>query len=347
MKAIVINGKLDLHEAEVPTPEPAAGQVRLRMAFGGICGSDLHYYNEGANGEYVVREPLVPGHEMSGTVDLDPSGELAPGTPVTIHPATFGTPEPGLEDHRHLWPGGSYLGSASTWPHTQGGMSEYLVVGRDMLRVLPETLPLRRAALAEPLAVALHGIAIAGGVEGKRVLVSGSGPIGLLAAAAALAKGATEVVATDVLPGPLERARALGVHGTVQVGVEEIPPMAFDVVLECSGVTAAISPALVGARRAGIVVQVGMVPNEARPINLAPLVSKELQLRGTFRFNDEIDEAITMLDATPAIEAVITHELAADRAVDAFAVAKDSAVSGKVIISLWQETTTDDGGTPA
>ena len=243
MRAIVINGKLDLAEAEVPTPEPGEGQVRLRMAFGGICGSDLHYYNEGANGEYVVREPLVPGHEVSGTVDLDPSGELAPGTPVTVHPARFGTPEPGVEDRRHLWPGGSYLGSASTWPHTQGGMSEYLVVEKDMVRVLPGTLPLRRAALAEPLAVALHAIVVAGGVVGKRVLVSGSGPIGLLAAAAALAKGAAEVVATDVLTGPLERARALGVHGTVQVGVEEIPAAAFDVVLECSGVPAAISPA--------------------------------------------------------------------------------------------------------
>ncbi|KAE8765505.1 L-idonate 5-dehydrogenase [Georgenia thermotolerans] len=337
MKALTIHGKTDIREEEVPTPEPGEGQVRLRMAYAGICGSDLHYYFEGANGEYVVREPLVPGHEVSGTVDLDPSGELAPGTPVTVHPATFGTPEDGIEDRRHLWPGGSYLGSASTWPHTQGGMSEYLLVGKDMVRVLPAGLPLRRAALAEPLAVALHAINVAGGVEGKRVLVSGSGPIGLLAAAAALAKGATEVVATDVLAGPLERARALGVHGTVQVGIEEIPALAFDVVLECSGVPAAISPALVGARRAGIVVQVGMVPNEARPVNLAPLVSKELQLRGTFRFNDEIDEAVELLDANPSFERVITHDLPAGQAVEAFAAARDSAASGKVVVSLWQD----------
>ncbi|MFD1505669.1 L-idonate 5-dehydrogenase [Georgenia yuyongxinii] len=342
MKAIVIKGKLDLQEVELPTPEPGAGQVRLRMAFGGICGSDLHYYNEGANGEYVVREPLVPGHEVSGTVDLDPSGELAPGTPVTVHPATFGTPEAGIEDRRHLWPGGAYLGSASTWPHTQGGMSEYLLVSKEMVRVLPAGLTLRRAALAEPLAVGLHGIRVAGGVAGKRVLVSGSGPIGLLAAAGALTDGAAEVVATDVLSGPLERARALGVHGTVQVGVEEIPAMAFDIVLECSGAPAAISPALVGGRRAGIVVQVGMVPNEPRPVNLAPLVSKELQLRGSFRFDDEIDEAVQMLRANPSIEQVITHTLSADRALEAFAAAKDSETSGKVVISLWQE---DDGAT--
>lgn len=335
MRALVINGKLDLVEAELPTPEPGPGQVRLRTAFGGVCGSDLHYYNEGANGEYVVREPLVPGHEVSGTVDSDPSGELAPGTPVTVHPATFGRPEHGIEDRRHLWPGGAYLGSASTWPHTQGGMSEFLLVDKHMVRPLPSGLPLRRAALAEPLAVALHGITVAGGVRGKRVLVSGSGPIGLLAIAACLAEGAAEVVATDVLPGPLERARRLGAHGTVQVGTEEIPALAFDVVLECSGVAAAVSTALLAARRAGIVVQVGMVPNEPRGINLAPLISKELQLRGAFRFDDEIDRAIELLDDTPGIEDVITHEVPADRALEAFAVARDSETSGKVVISLW------------
>lgn len=336
MRALVINGKLDLVETEVPTPEPGPGQVRLRMAFGGICGSDLHYYYEGANGEYVVREPLVPGHEVSGTVDLDPSGDLAPGTPVTVHPATFGNPEPGIEDRRHLWPGGAYLGSASTQPHTQGGMSEFLIVGRDMVRALPPNLPLRRAALAEPLAVGLHAITVSGGVRGKRVLVSGSGPIGLLTMAACLAEGAAEVVATDVLTGPLERARRLGAHGTVQVGTEEIPPSAFDVVLECSGVPAAVNAALLAARRAGIVVQVGMVPNEPRGINIAPLISKELQLRGAFRFNGEIDRAIELLRDNPAIEDVITHELPAGQALEAFAVAKDSETSGKVLISLWQ-----------
>ncbi|PLC11400.1 L-idonate 5-dehydrogenase [Kocuria flava] len=334
MQAVVIHGKLDLRVEDRPVPEPGEGQVRLRIAYAGVCGSDLHYYYEGANGEYAVREPLVPGHEVSGTVDLDPSGELAPGTPVTVHPATFGTPEPGILDRRHLWPGGAYLGSASTDPHTQGGMSEHLVVRRDMVRVLPAGLGLRAAALAEPLAVALHALTVAGDVAGRRVLVSGSGPIGLLAAAAALARGAAEVVATDVLAGPLERARALGVHGTVRVGTEEVPPLSFDVVLECSGVPAAVSAALVGARRAAVVVQVGMVPGEPRPVNLAPLVSKELQLRGSFRFDDEIGEALELLARRPEIEDVVTHVLPAGQAVAAFEAARDSAASGKVLVSL-------------
>ncbi|RYV49711.1 zinc-binding dehydrogenase [Pengzhenrongella frigida] len=343
MRAIVIHGKQDVREDEVATPVPGPDQVRVRMAYAGICGSDLHYYFEGANGAFVVREPLVPGHEVSGTVDLDPAGTYPPGTPVTVHPATFGRCEPGLEAHRHLWPDGAYLGSASTWPHTQGGMSEFLLVARDAIRVLPATLPLRRAALAEPLAVVLHAIAIAGGVAGKKVLVSGSGPIGLLAAAAALAHGAAEVVSTDMLAGPLRRAAALGVHRTVQVGqvgADELPTDYFDVALECSGAAPAINAAIAAVRRAGILTQVGMLGAGTHPIALAPLISKEIQLRGSFRFNDEIDEAVRLLDQLPWIEQVITHEVPAASATEAFATAKDSDRSGKVVVALWQPAVT-------
>jgi L-idonate 5-dehydrogenase len=177
---------------------------------------------------------------------------------------------------------------------------------------------------------------IAGGVGGRRVLVSGSGAIGLLTAAAALAAGATEVVTTDVLPGPLRRARDLGVHRTLQVGTDEVPSAYFDVVLECTAVPAAISTAIDAARRGGIVVLVGIPADEPRGVNLAPVVSRELQVRGTLRFNNEIDHAIELLTANPALERVITHEYPAARAVEAFATATDSNTSGKVLLSLWQ-----------
>ena len=337
MKTLTIHGKLDVRVEEVETPQPGPDQVRLRMAYAGICGSDLHYYYEGANGAFVIEEPLVPGHEVSGTVDLDPSGSLAPGTPVTVHPATFGTCRPGLEDAPHLWPGGAYLGSASTRPHTQGGMSEYLLVDRGMVRELPTGLSLRAAALAEPLAVALHGIRVAGGVEGGTVLVSGSGPIGLLAAAAAVAQGAAEVVSSDVLPGPLERARALGVTSTVLVGRDDLPVDYFDVVLECSGAVPAVNAAIAAVRPAGVVAQIGMLGAGTHPVALAPLISKEIQLRGGWRFKDEIDEAVRMLAATASIETVVTHVLPADEAEAAFAAAKDSDTSGKVLVDLWSD----------
>lgn len=336
MQALVIHGKQDLREETVPLPALAPGKVRLRMSFGGICGSDLHYYHEGANGAFVIREPLIPGHEMAGVIEEDPSGEWQPGTPVTLHPATFGQSQPGIETKPHLWPNGAYLGSASTWPHTQGGMSQFLDVDASMLRALPEGLSLKRAALAEPLAVGLHGIEIAGGVEQQRVLVCGAGPIGLLAAAAALARGAKEVCITDVLEGPLARARLLGVHRTLQVGVEELPQEAFDVVLECTGVPASINNAILAVRRAGVIAQIGMLPATPQPIALAPLIAKEVQLLGCFRFHNEIDEAIALLASDDRFDHVITHVLSTEDAQHAFAIAKDSQVSGKVLISLWQ-----------
>ncbi|MGK9220233.1 MULTISPECIES: zinc-binding dehydrogenase [Microbacterium] len=337
MRAAFIDGKERIEVREAPTPEPGEGEVRIRVDSVGICGSDLHYYFEGANGEYVVREPLVPGHELSGRVDLDPSGRLAPGTPVTVHPARFGTPERGIEDDPHLWPGGSYLGSASTWPHTQGGMSEQLVVRADMIRVLPDALPVRRAVLAEPLGVALHAATRAGDLAGARVLVSGAGPIGLLAVAAARARGAAHITVSDVLEAPLARAEELGADALVRVGTEELPQSAFDVVFECSGAPVAISSAGTAVRRKGVVVQVGMVPNEPRPVNLAPYISKEVHLVGTFRFHDEIDEAVALLAADPGIERVVTHALPLAEVAEAFRIARDAQVSGKVVVTLQSD----------
>lgn len=334
MHAVVIKAARDIALTELPDPQPGPDQIRLRVAYVGICGSDLNYWAHGATGEYSLKEPLVPGHELSAVVDLDPSGTLAPGTPVTVHPARFGDPVEGLEDAPHLWPHGSYLGSAATWPHTQGAMSDLLVVESSMVRVLPEGLPLRRAALAEPLGVALHGIALGGGVAGKSVLVSGSGPIGLLALAAAVAQGATRVVATDLAAGPLERATALGAAQVLQVGVDEIPSGEFDVVLECSGAAPAVSAAVKAARQRGTVVQLGMLANQDRPINLAPMLAKELTMVGTFRFADEIDAAVTLLAEHPEIEQVVTHSFGVDQIEEAFTTARDSELSGKVLVQL-------------
>jgi L-idonate 5-dehydrogenase len=333
MDAIVIAGKLDLSVADHPVPVPGPGQVRLRVGYVGICGSDLHYYAEGANGAFVVTEPLIPGHELSGWVDLDPDGMLRPGTPVTVHPARFG-PEGSTPVAPHLRPGGSYLGSAATTPHTQGAMSDYLVVDAGMIRVLPEGLPVRRAVLAEPLAVALHGAARAGSLAGARVLVCGAGPIGLLAVVAAQEAGAASVEITDLLPEPLERARALGADAVWRVGQDEIPSDTYDVVLECSGAAPAVSSAIGAVRRRGTVVQIGMLPNQPVGVNLAPLISKEATITGAFRFLDEIDQAIEILARRPEIASVITHAFGPADAVEAFETARRPADSSKVIVAM-------------
>jgi L-idonate 5-dehydrogenase len=334
VKSLQIRGKLEAKIVDVEIPEPSENQVRIKVAYVGICGSDLHYYFEGANGAFVVREPLVPGHELSAILDFDPRDEISVGTPLTVHPATFGKSEPAIADRPHLWPQGSYLGSASTWPHTQGAASEYLIVERSMVRILPAGVSLRIASLAEPLAVSFHAINIAGGVSGKKVLVSGSGPIGLLTAAAAIISGASQVTASDLSTSALDRASSLGVQNILLVGVDEIPENTYDVVFECAGVAPSLSSALVAVVRGGIVVQVGMLSAGKQEIVIAPLVSKEVQLRGAFRFNTEIKEALTALEINPWVEQVITHEFALNEFEAAFNTAKDSQSSGKVLLKV-------------
>jgi L-idonate 5-dehydrogenase len=334
MLAFQINGKLLGEIVEIPKPDPAVGEVRIKVAFVGICGSDLHYYFDGANGAFVVKEPLVPGHELSATVDFDPSGEFEFGTKVTLHPATFGTCEPGLEDKRHLWPGGGYLGSASTNPHTQGAMSEYFIARKDALRRIPNELSLEIAALSEPLGVALHAINTAGVVKDKDILVSGSGPIGLMVIAACKILGAGNITATDVLDSALLRARELGANSVINVANEKLSENAFDVIFECSAAAPAISASMVSVRRAGIIVQVGMMSAKPQELALAPLVAKEIQLRGSFRFNTEVDDAIKMLANNPWIGRAISHTYKLNQVIEAFEVAKDSAKSGKVLVEL-------------
>ena len=334
MRAFVIDGKLDASVQSLPIPEPQVDEVRIRIAYVGVCGSDLHYYFDGANGAFVVKEPLIPGHELSGTIDLDPSGEFASGTAVTVHPGRFGISEPGIEDKRHLWPGGSYLGSASTWPHTQGAMSDYLLVKKFMVRALPAGLSLKDAALAEPLGVAVHAANVYGDLAGKKVLVSGSGPIGLLVAALAHYNGAAEVTSTDVLTGPLERAKSMGADKTIQITSEALPENYYDVVFECSASPIAVSSAFVAVRRAGTVIQVGILGAGPQPIAIAALVSKEITLKGAFRFNNEVEDAVKLLLQSDKFALCITHILKPDDAVEAFEIAKNSQISGKVLIDF-------------
>ncbi|WP_285035273.1 L-idonate 5-dehydrogenase [Plantibacter sp. ME-Dv--P-095] len=334
MKTLAIHGAEDIRWEDTDTPEPRDGEVRLRVRYVGICGSDLHYYFHGANGEYVIREPLTPGHELSAEVDADPSGQLAPGTRVTVHPARYGPSLPGLEDRPHLRPGGDYLGSAAADPHRQGGAAEYLIVERSMLRVLPEALPLQRAALAEPLAVAMHAVGLAGDLRGARVLVLGAGPIGLLVIAAAVRAGATAVTASDMREEALHRAATVGAETLLLVGRDTVADESADVVFECSGAPVALTQAVRAAKRAGTIVQVGMLPDAASPINLAPMLAKELTIRGAFRFSTEIDEAIAFLAESDLLDRVVTHVLPAEEAVDAFAVARDSSRSAKVLLAF-------------
>jgi L-idonate 5-dehydrogenase len=337
--SVVVHGAGDLRVEERPLPRPGPGQVLVESTHGGICGSDLHYYLDGAVGAFALREPLTLGHEVVGTVAEDhgegPSPRLAPGTPVAIHPGIACERCPECRGgHPHVCRHSRYLGSAAHTPHTQGGFASFLAIRRDRLRPLPAGLPASRAVLAEPLGVALHALSRTGGVRGANVLVSGAGPIGALTAGAAKAAGAARVWACDLLDPPLARARAAGADETLRVGARDLPEEHFDVVIEASGAPAALGGVLAAVKRRGVVVQLGSLPGGPVAATLASIVAKEIELRGSFRFRTEIDDAVAMLATSERLEAVITHTFPLEEAAEAMEVAADPAVSGKVVLRL-------------
>lgn len=336
--AVVAHAKDDLRVEERQEPSPAPDEAVVAVAYGGVCGSDLHYWLHGAAGESILRAPLVLGHEVVGTVAVaaaDGSGP-AVGTRVAVHPATpiddGSVPFPA--DRPNLSPAGTYLGSAARFPHTDGAFASRTALPTRMLRPLPDALPLRTAALAEPASVAWHGVGQAGDVAGKRALVIGAGPIGALAVAVLRHHRAAEVIATDLFDLPRENARRLGASRTIDArDADAIAAVNADVVIESSGTVPGLASAIRGAGRGGTVVMLGLQRTGDVPAPLSLAITRELTLVGSFRFNAEIDEVIAALaDGTLDVEPVITHEFDAADAAEAFETARDASVSSKVLL---------------
>ncbi|MFB8369731.1 L-idonate 5-dehydrogenase [Pseudarthrobacter sp. NPDC055928] len=337
--AVVAHAANDLRIDELTLAAPASDEAVIEVHYGGICGSDLHYWLHGAAGESILKAPLVLGHEISGKVvraAADGTGPAA-GTPVAVHPAT---PGPGAArypvDRPNLSPGCTYLGSAARFPHKDGAFSRYVNLPTRMLRVLPDSIDLRTAALIEPASVAWHAVARAGDVAGKSALVIGSGPIGALAVAVLKRAGASRITAVDVHTKPLDIAQAVGADQVIMAGdAEAIAAVEADVVIESSGNHHGLASAIQGATRGGTVVMVGLLPTGPQPVLISLAITRELELKGSFRFNDEIDDVIAALaDGSLHIGPVITHEYTVDNALEAFETARNSAESGKVLLSF-------------
>ncbi|MDI2099523.1 L-idonate 5-dehydrogenase [Ruicaihuangia caeni] len=338
--AVVAHAAGDLRVDSVPVAEPAAHEALVQIAYGGVCGSDLHYWQHGAAGESILKAPMVLGHEVVGTVvraAADGSGP-ASGTAVAVHPATPG-PGDGARyphDRPNLSPGCTYLGSAARFPHTEGAFLKVAALPARMLRPLPAQLSLRAAALVEPASVAWHAVSRAGDLAGKRVLVIGSGPIGSLIVAVAKRAGAAEIVATDVQELPRRIAEQVGATRTIDAADQAaIDAVEADVVFESSGNRFGLASAFRGAMRGGRVVMVGLLPSGEQPALISLAITRELELLGSFRFNDEIDDVITALaDGSLYVEPIVTHEFPAERALEAFEVARDASRSGKVLLAF-------------
>src|SRR5438309_984358 len=292
-----IHAKDDLRIEAVDEPPVAPGQVLIRLGAGGICGSDLHYYFEGRNGSFVIREPLVPGHEASGVVARVGSGvtRVEMGDKVAVSPShACGRCDYCRDGREHLCRNMRFLGSASLYPHVQGMFCEYFVLGERQCYPVSGDVSLGELAFAEPFAVGLHAVNRAGDLLGKNVLVTGGGTIGCLTVVAARLAGATTVSVSDVLDRPLETARKVGAARTFRADreAEALASPQFDVAFEASGSFAALKSCIAAAKRGGTVVQVGTLPHEPLPFVVNEIMVKELDFKGAFRWGIEFDWAV-------------------------------------------------------
>jgi L-idonate 5-dehydrogenase len=339
--ACIVHGKADLRVETTTAPKAGPGQVAVDVAFGGICGSDLHYVGHGRVGDFWIREPMILGHEVVGRVaDTTDASPLSPGTAVAVHPATpCNECQQCRSGRRNICPNTRYLGSAAHRPHVQGGFANRIVMAVDQLFVLPAGLPLDRAVLAEPLSVALHAVAQAGDVKGRSVLVSGAGPIGLLVIAALKEAGAAHIIATDLLPEPLELARRIGATEVQLAGGSgrEAEPAAVDVAIEASGSASALNNCIQRVVRGGTVVVLGLLPPGETPFAGNLVVTRELTLRGSFRFDTEFSDAIQLLAHGLDVNHIVTHVFPLSRAAEAFSVATDRARASKVLLEVSGE----------
>lgn len=342
MKAIVAHAAKDLRVETRDMPTPGPGQVLIKMAAGGICGSDLHYYNHGGFGPIQLREPMILGHEVSGHIEAlgdDVSG-LDTGALVAISPSRpCGTCRYCLEGKQNHCLNMRFYGSAMPFPHIQGAFREYIVA--DIAQCAPAgDLSVGEAAMAEPLAVVLHAAKQAGDLMGKRVLITGCGPIGLLAVLVARAAGAVEVVTTDISDFTLKMARTVGADQTVNVvktadGLNrfEADKGHFDVLFECSGVASALASAVPTLRPGSTVVQLGLGGDMTLPMQA--MTAKEIQLKGSFRFHGEFFTAVEMMRSRRLnVSPLITHAISIDAAVQAFELAGDRSQAVKVNITF-------------
>ncbi len=333
MRAVVIHAPKDLRIDTLVAVPPARGDVKVRIGAGGICGSDLHYYHHGGFGTVRVKQPMTLGHEVSGTIDEVGEGitHLRPGMRVAVNPSRpCFTCKYCLQGTHNQCLDMRFFGSAMRFPHVQGGFCESVTIDARQAVPIPDSLSLAEAAMAEPLSVCLHAAKQAGPLFGKRVLVTGCGPIGALAVLVARTAGASELVATDVATKPLETAIRLGATRAINP-VKESEALAayavdkgsFDVVFEASGNEAALRQVIDLARPGGTIVQIGVGGEMKLPMNV--LVAKEINLRGTFRFHAEFELAVHMMaaglidvkpvisDSLPFTDAVAAFELASNR----------------------------------
>jgi L-iditol 2-dehydrogenase len=323
MRVSVLRGAGDLAIEERPDPTPAPHEVLVRVVSVGVCGSDVHYFEHGRIGSHVVDSPLVLGHEASGEVVGVGSSvtRLSVGQRVSIEP---GVPDFScgqcLAGRYNLCEGMRFFAT----PPIDGAFAELVTVHEQFAHPVPDALSDDAAALLEPLSVGLWACRRGAVGAGSRVLVTGAGPVGLVAAQSALALGAASVIVTDVNEHRLTMAEELGATGAVDVSSTPVSEsgLEVDVLLECSGHPAATADALRVVAPAGHVVLVGMGADEMS-LPVSRIQERELTLTGTFRYAHTWPTAIALAaSGRVQLDRLVTGHYGLEQVRDALTVAR-------------------------
>jgi L-iditol 2-dehydrogenase len=333
MRVSVLRGAGDLVVEDRPAPVPGPHEVLVQVASVGVCGSDVHYFEHGRIGSHVVEAPLVLGHEASGVVvEVGASvTRLAVGQRVSVEP---GVPDFScaqcLAGRYNLCEDMRFYAT----PPIDGAFAELVTVHEQFAHPVPDTLSDDAAALLEPLSVGLWACRKGEVGAGTRVLVTGAGPVGLVAMQSALALGAASVTVTDVNPHRLALARELGASDTLDVSASPVSSsgLSVDVLLECSGHPPATADAIRAVAPAGRVVLVGMGGDEMT-LPVSRIQERELTVTGTFRYAHTWPAAIALAaSGRVQLDRLVTGHYGLDQVRDALTAARTDAHAVKPVV---------------
>jgi len=333
----------DIRLEQRPIPVPKDNEVLLRMACVGICGSDVHYWAHGRCGDFILREPMIMGHEASGTVVQVGSSvtHLKPGDRVAI--------EPGVPCRlcRHCKQGRYNLCRDMVFcatPPVHGNLARYYTHAADFCFKIPDTMSLEEAALLEPLSVGVHACKRGGVTLGSVVLILGAGPIGLVTLLTAKSMGASKILITDLVKHRLDVAKELGADFTLQVkpddkekeltkALVELLGEQPDITIDCSGFQTSIRLAMEATASGGVMVIVGMGSPEVN-VPLTGAAQREVDIRGVFRYVNDYPLALAMVaSGSVDVKRLVTHHFNIEETVKAFETAK-SGVGNPIKIMI-------------